>query len=204
MDEIDPQTFAVTRVFPTKCTGPTGNVLIPNQRLMVACGDVIDILSGKVVTTVTGVGGDEIWYSAGDQRVYFGGGADRAGISVVDANTYALMTTLTVGQIAVAPAVSQTTHSVAVDSDNNEIFVPVTPTTGIQVWRNGASLTVVPNPVAVAANGDGAGIVTWTAPNATIVEIHAGNPTGPVFAHVINHGSQATASWLTDGMTLYL
>ena len=203
VDELDPQFFTVTRVFPTKCTGPTGNVLIPNQRLMVACGDVIDIPTGKVVTTVAGVGGDEIWYNPGDERVYFGGGADRISVSVVDANTYALITTLTVGQIVAAPGISQTTHSLAADADNNKLFVPVTGV-GVQVWRNGASLTVVPNPVTAGTNGDGTAYIAWSAPNATIVEIHVGSPTGPVFGRVLNHGSQPTAAWLTDGTTLYL
>jgi hypothetical protein len=203
VDELDPQSLKVTRVFPTKCTGPAGNVLIPNQRLMVSCGDVIDILSGQVVTTVPGVGGDEIYYNAADQRVYFGGGTDRISISVVDANTYAPVTTLTVGVIVAAPGVSQTTHSVAADSGNNKVFVPVTGA-GIQVWRNGASMSVTPNPIPVTGSADGAGIVTWSAPNASVVEIHVGSPTGPLFAHVINHGAQPTAAWLTDGVVLFL
>ena len=203
VDEFDVNTLGVTRVFPTKCTGPTGMVLIPNQRLMVACGDVIDILSGQVVTTVTGVGGDEIWYNAGDQRVYFGGGTDRISVSVVDANTYALVTTLTVGQIIAAPGVSQTTHSLATDADNNKLLVPVTGV-GIQVWRNGASLSVIPSPVPVTGSAEGTALVSWFAPNATIIEIHVGSPTGPLFAHSINHGSQTATGWLADGLTLYL
>ncbi len=132
IDELDPTTMSVSRSMATVCTGPSGLVLIPNQRLMTACGDVIDIVTGKVVTTVSGVGGDEIWYNPGDQRVYFGGGTNRIGVSVVDANTYALLTTLTVGQIVASPGVSQTTHSVAADADNNEVYVPVTGV-GIQI-----------------------------------------------------------------------
>src|SRR6202043_1879895 len=63
IDELDPVKLTVTRSVPRACKGPSGLVLIPNQRLMTACGDVIDIASGKVVTTVSGVSGDEIWYN---------------------------------------------------------------------------------------------------------------------------------------------
>ena len=90
IDELDPTTACVTRSMPTVCKGPSGLVLIPNERLMTACGDVLDIVTGHVVTTVQGVGGDEIWYNSGDQRIYFGGGTNRIGVSVVDANSYAL------------------------------------------------------------------------------------------------------------------
>ena len=51
-DELDPYTMSVTRSIPSACKGPSGLVLIPGQRLMSACGDVVDIASGKIVTTV--------------------------------------------------------------------------------------------------------------------------------------------------------
>ncbi|MDP9169167.1 MAG: hypothetical protein M3N54_01005 [Acidobacteriota bacterium] len=121
IDEVDPRSMSVTRVFPTVCKGPSGLVLIPNQRLMTACGDVLDIATGKVVTTVSGVSGDEIWYNSGDQRVYFGGGVN---VGVVDANSYALLTSLVVGLAAVAPAPAQSTHSLAADADNNQVLWP--------------------------------------------------------------------------------
>ena len=203
IDEVDPTTMSVSRSMATVCTGPSGLVLIPNQRVMTACGDVIDIVTGKVVTTVSGVGGDEIWYNSGDQRVYFGGGTNRIGVSVVDANTYALLTTLTVGQTVASPGVSQTTHSVAADADNNEVFVPVTGV-GIQVWRNGASITASPNPITVTGGGDGTATISWFAPNASVVEIHIGGPTGPLFVESGNRGSQITGSWIADGTTFYL
>jgi len=38
---------------------------------MASCGDVVDIASGLGVTNVAGVGGDEIWFNSGDERVYF-------------------------------------------------------------------------------------------------------------------------------------
>jgi hypothetical protein len=207
IDEIDPQSKTVIRAFPTACKGPAGLVLIPNQRLMTSCGDVVDIASGKVVTTVHGVSGDEIWYNSGDQRVYFAGGTDRISVNVVDASSYALLTTLVVGQIVPAPGVSQTTHSVAADSVNNLVFVPVAGVgsgVGVQVWRNGASMTAVPNPIPVTDGAFGTATISWTAPNAQIVEIHVGSPSGALFTHNTNTGSMSTEAWITDGMTFYL
>ena len=204
VDELDPVSLSVTRSFPSACKGPAGLVLIPHQRLMTSCGDAIDILSGKVLTTVMGVGGDEIWYNRGDQRVYFGGGTDHISVNVVDANSYAILASLTVGQIVASPGVSQKTHSLAADSDNNELFVPVSGV-GVQVWRNGASITAFPNPVPVSiGSASGATTIFWNAPNADAIEIHIGAPNGPLFTYDSNSGSASTGPWVSDGMTFYL
>ncbi|MEP6717368.1 MAG: hypothetical protein ABJC09_17490, partial [Terriglobia bacterium] len=179
IDEIDPVTRTVTRSFPTACKGPSGLALIPNQRLIAACGDVIDIASGKVVTTVAGVSADEIWYNSGDGRVYFAGGQN---VFVVDANTYSLVTKLVDGVPAAAPAPAQSTHSLAADADNNEVFVAVSASgsgagsgVGIQIWRNGATISAIPNPVPVTGAGLGTATISWNAPNARIIEIHVGS-----------------------------
>jgi hypothetical protein len=132
VDEIDPVTMKITRRFPTSC-GPAGLALIPGQRLMTSCGDVLDIKSGAVVFTVPNVGGDEIWFNRGDERVYFGG---YKGINVPVVNglsPFNQIANLVVGLIATPPAPNHTTHSVAADSENNKVFVPVSHE-GIQVW----------------------------------------------------------------------
>jgi hypothetical protein len=141
VDEIDPLGMSVpgdkgqgkiTRRFPTSC-GPAGLVLIPGQRLMTSCGDVLDIKTGAVLSTVPNVGGDEIWFNRGDERVYFGG---YKGINVPVVNglpLYKQIANLVVGFIAKPPAPSHTTHSVAADSENNKVFVPVSHE-GVQVW----------------------------------------------------------------------
>jgi hypothetical protein len=141
VDEIDPKAMKITRMFPTTC-GPAGLALIPGQRLMTSCGDVLDIATGKVLHTVTPtVSGDEIWFNPGDERVYFGGGTDRISVDVVDAVRYNLITVLTVGLIVppVPPAtfnpLSHTTHSVAADYELNRIFVPVT-REGVKVYTH--------------------------------------------------------------------
>jgi hypothetical protein len=137
VDEINATTMKITRVFPTSC-GPAGLVLIPGQHLMTSCGDVLDIATGAVVHTVAGVGGDEIWYNRGDERVYFGGGLDRISVPVASGlSPYSLITTLVVGKILVPPpnAANHTTHSVAADAENNHIFVPVTHE-GVKVYTD--------------------------------------------------------------------
>jgi hypothetical protein len=125
VDEINPLTMKVMRIFPTTC-GPAGLALIPRQRLMTSCGDVIGIHQGSVLTTVPGVAADEIWFNPGDERVYFATGII---MSAVDAESYTVIANVTVGQLFTPPPTppppNQTTHSVAADSENNHIAIPV-------------------------------------------------------------------------------
>jgi hypothetical protein len=113
VDEIDPIAMKVTRVFPilTSC-GPAGLALLTGQRLITSCGVVLSVKTGGTLATINGVAGDEVWFNRGDERVYFGLNP----LGVVDAETYQVITTITVGP----------THSVAANSENNHIFVPVT------------------------------------------------------------------------------
>jgi hypothetical protein len=122
VDEIDPKTRTVTRMFPitTPC-GPAGLVLLPHQRLMTSCGVVLDANTGGTVATIPGVSGDEIWFNSGDGRVYFG----NQPVFVVDAETLQVITSFDAGD----------THSIAANSENNHIFVPVT-SVGVVVFTN--------------------------------------------------------------------
>src|SRR5262249_46828667 len=126
VDEIDPNATPasgdtrgkITRIFPTTC-GPAGLVLIPGQRLMTSCGDVLEVATGTVKAHVTGVAADEIWFNSGDNRVYFG----RTTPFIVSA----LPPFNLLGTLPTTPpplAANQTTHSIAADSENNRIFVP--------------------------------------------------------------------------------
>jgi hypothetical protein len=134
VDEIDPAGQRITRIFPTTCS-PAGLALVPRQRLVTSCGDVIRIAPGTVLTTVANVGADEIWYNAGEERVYFGG-FQAINVPIVEVDHNTLVTTLIVGHInATPPPPSQTTHSVAADSDNNLVFVPVT-NVGVNVYTD--------------------------------------------------------------------
>jgi hypothetical protein len=135
VDEINPLTRTVTHVIPTTCS-PAGLALVPGQRLVTSCGDIISIGTLAVTKTVAGLGGDEIWFNRGDDRVYFGGGLDRISVPVLDTRTDTLKTTLTVGVILPPPpANSHTTHSVAADAEHNRIFVPVTHE-GVKVYTD--------------------------------------------------------------------
>jgi hypothetical protein len=104
---------------------------------MTSCGDIIDIGTETVKQHVAGVGADEIWYNPGDERVYFGGGTDRISVNIVAGIfPWKFVKTITVGQIfATNPPPNQTTHSVAADSENNHIFVPVG-NVGIKVYTS--------------------------------------------------------------------
>jgi hypothetical protein len=94
------------------------------------------VVTGAVLTTVAGAAGDEIWFNPGDERVYFGGGLNRISVPVLDTETMTLLTTLTVGVLLPPPpSNSHTTHSVAADSENNRIFVPVSHE-GIKVFTD--------------------------------------------------------------------
>ena len=154
VDELSATTFKITRVFPTTCSGPAGLALLPGERLMTSCGTVLDARSGRVLANVTNpfdgtpVSGDEIWYNPGDDRVYFGSN----NVAVVDASTYDLvrmsgsavyfgLSTSTIDTtpyqvltyffpypLPATPPLGVTFggHTLAANSSNNHIFVPVT------------------------------------------------------------------------------
>jgi DNA-binding beta-propeller fold protein YncE len=123
VDEINPKTRSITRVFAVSdpaFAGPAGLALLPGQRLITSTGVVFDAKTGATLATIARVAGDEIWYNSGDDRVYFGG----TPIFAVDATTYAV-TQFDAGD----------THSIAADSENNRIFIPVT-SIGVKVYTD--------------------------------------------------------------------
>ncbi len=201
IDEIDPVLMTVTRRFPTTCAA-AGLAQLPSQRVITSCGDIIDISSGNLVTTIAGVGADEVWYNPGDKRVYFGGGMDTTTVPVIDAVNYQLIASLPAGKLQAAPLTNQTAQRLSADSDSNQIYVPVTGL-GVEVWRNGAFLNVFPSPVP-DSGPFGLATLTWFAPNADTIEIRLGSPSGQLFYHGANRGTVQTGSWVTDGMTFYL
>jgi DNA-binding beta-propeller fold protein YncE len=128
VDEVNPKTESFTGFFQINNpagAGPAGLALLPGQRLMTSSGVVLDANTGATITVINGVGGDEIWYNPGDNRVYFGASP----MPVVDASTYQVVASLPTGN----------THSVAADSENNRIFVPSrspAPDNGVQVFTD--------------------------------------------------------------------
>jgi hypothetical protein len=127
VDVINPTTMMVEKSLAAQCS-PAGLVLTPSQHLITSCGQVFDAVSGNSIGVTLGVAGDQIWYNPGDNNTYFGffvgtfGTTVGVGVSVVDANTNQFLT-----------AIPASTHSLAVDPNNNRIFVPVTGK-GIQVY----------------------------------------------------------------------
>jgi len=139
IDEIDPVNITITRSFLTSC-GPAGLAQIPGQRLITSCGDVVDISSGAVLATVSGVGADEIWYNSGDERVYFGDFTNTPvvnGVATATPPGYSVIATLPWQgtPFSPPPPVFHFTHSVAADSVYNHIFVPVS-NTGVLVFTD--------------------------------------------------------------------
>ncbi len=68
-----------------------------------------------------------------------------------------------------------------------------------------SSLSANPNPITVPTGTMvGATTITWSAPQATRIELHVGSPTGTLFASGGSSGSAPTGPWVTDGMTFYL
>jgi len=124
VDEIDPRAMKVTRVFgipnaDVAFAGPAGLALLPGQRLITSTGVVFSAKTGGILAEIAGAGGDEIWFNPGDDRVYFGAQP----MPVVDAESLTIVATINDGS----------THSVAADSENNHIFVPVN-AVGVQVF----------------------------------------------------------------------
>jgi hypothetical protein len=136
VDEINPHTEAITRIFPINdaaFAGPAGLALLPGQRLITSTGVVFSAVTGKTVAEIPGVAGDEIWFNPGDGRAYFG----HSPMAVVDAESLTVVATINDGG----------THSVAADSENNHIFVPsngigtsTPPATGLQVFTEDENL----------------------------------------------------------------
>jgi hypothetical protein len=117
VDVIDPIAMQVTSRYFLNCD-PAGLALGPLQRVMTSCAQVVDARTGNTLAYSQGnadnpIGGDEIWFNPGDNRYYFGSG----NVGVVDAETNQPLGFLDT---------NVATHSIAVDSSTNHIFVPAT------------------------------------------------------------------------------
>jgi hypothetical protein len=68
-----------------------------------------------------------------------------------------------------------------------------------------SSFSANPNPIIVSMGTIvGVSTITWSAPQATTVELHVGSPAGTLFSGGGPTGSAQTGSWVTDRMTFYL
>ena len=67
------------------------------------------------------------------------------------------------------------------------------------------TLTASPNPAPVTGSASlGRTTISWSAPDADVVEVRIGAPNGVLLASGGNRGSVPTGSWVPDGMTFYL
>jgi hypothetical protein len=120
----------VENTFPMPNCMPTSIVQGPGNNFLVGCADhdgeafppneyVIDGSSGKILATITQVGGvDETWYNPGDNRYYLAARDMPTGpvMGVIDAKTNLWLQNVTT---------NTNSHSIAVDSTNNHAFVPL-------------------------------------------------------------------------------
>ena len=149
---ISPSAGAVDALFPVKFCQPAGLTLGPKQDLLLGCSVVFDTAgiawsasgantaapisiimnakTGSVEKMVTGVSGsDEVWFNSGDGRYYLAARNQPGGpvLGVIDARSQTLLqivpTINTAGKAFVYPA--GTSHSVAVNPNNNKVFVPL-------------------------------------------------------------------------------
>ena len=103
------------QAFVPSCSGISGMALLPNERLMLSCGIILNMPGGTIAATPNPAGtalGDEIYYNPGDNQVYFG----QASPSVIDTGTNQLVGTL--------PAAKPGSHIVAANSNNNHVYLP--------------------------------------------------------------------------------
>lgn len=124
---INPKTGVVVNAYQTAGCGPSGEVLAPYQRLVVECGGNLLILNahtGKLITTVTGVPADELWFNPGDDLVYSASGGT---LYVVDPQAGAIIQTLS----------DPGGRNEAAFAENNHVFTPVRAAAGDQCSKFG-------------------------------------------------------------------
>jgi hypothetical protein len=135
IDEIDPRLGnpngpVVVNTFVIPNCMPTSVVQGPGDNFLVGCADhdgtafppneyVINGTTGQIITEITNVGGvDEIWYNPGDNKYYTASRDMPNGpvMGVIDAGTNTWLVNVTT---------NTNSHSIAVDSSNNHVFVPM-------------------------------------------------------------------------------
>jgi parallel beta-helix repeat protein len=69
----------------------------------------------------------------------------------------------------------------------------------------GPSFSANPNPIPIKGGAFvGATTLSWSVPDAQVIEIHMGSPDGKLLTNMGNRGSVSTGAWVPDGMTFYL
>jgi DNA-binding beta-propeller fold protein YncE len=132
---FDPKTLKMTKLIPIDECGPLGLAQGPGTKVIVGCGAgsktrtpelpnpitvIIDVATEKVVKVIHELGGqDEVWYNPTTRQYYTASRDLPSGpvLGVINADTDTFVESIPTGENA---------HSVAADSQNNAIFVPLT------------------------------------------------------------------------------
>jgi DNA-binding beta-propeller fold protein YncE len=132
---LDPKTFKMLRLIPIDDCGPLGLAQGPGTKVIVGCSAgsktrtptmpnpatvIIDVATEKVVKVIHELGGqDEVWYNPTARQYYTASRDLPSGpvLGVINADTDTFVESIATGENA---------HSVAADSKNNAIFVPLT------------------------------------------------------------------------------
>ncbi len=132
---IDPKTMKMVKLIPIDDCGPLGLAQGPGTKVIVGCSAgsktrtptmpnpatvIIDVATEKVVKVIHELGGqDEVWYNPTAHQYYTASRDMPSGpvLGVINADTDTFVESIATGENA---------HSVAADSKNNAIFVPLT------------------------------------------------------------------------------
>ena len=141
---IDPKTLKMVKLIPIDDCGPLGLAQGPGTKVIVGCSAgsktrtptmpnpatvIIDVATEKVVKVIHELGGqDEVWYNPTARQYYTASRDLPTGpvLGVIDADTDTFVASI---------PTSENAHSVAADSKNGAIFVPLT--AGNPVCPNG-------------------------------------------------------------------
>jgi hypothetical protein len=158
IDVFNPNKAEITRIFPlTPACGGTGLAIGPQGDLIVECTDsvrVLDANNGRVEAMIAALGGaDEIWMNPGDNHVYFPLPPNQALRDNAPASVGIMDASSNHAHSLVPVPGGQGLHSIAVNADNNRIFVPISDNPD----NGGAcgSTTPPPGPTVTCAGGAG-------------------------------------------------
>lgn len=120
IDVFSPKTFTLKTVFPITVAGcgPAGLAIGQNEIATTGCGGgsmlAFNAVTGAMINNAVGPAPDEVWYSPNSNR-FFGADSTNAIVGVTDGTTGNLIFRI--------PTLSGS-HSVAVESQNDHVFVP--------------------------------------------------------------------------------
>jgi LPXTG-motif cell wall-anchored protein len=190
---IDPTSASVKTTYQLTDCAPAGLALGPDQHLVVGCSSdgiaagfkastqIVDATTGKTIASVPVGGSDEVWYNAPTNEYFAAadamtstgmkGGTPTPVLAIINAATNKLEQTIPTAKSA---------HSVAVDSQNDHVFVAI-PGKGVAIYAPAAAAAASSSPASAS------GPAAKAAPQAPA----AGAP-----AKLPKTGAPASYSWI--------